>query len=129
MREKYGSVFFRFRAVLVFVFSNIMGSYTVRWFKVVREFSVMPKKRAMLALKECKQIVSSRSGLQIFYKPFEPFALSSLLVEAVLYWPVSILLILKDQSGIICDPTHDIYEVPQASKQELIIPTRVTMTT
>ena len=34
------------------------------------------------------------------------------------YWPVSILLILKDQSGIICDPTHDIYEVPQAAKQE-----------
>ena len=33
---------------------------------------------------------------------------------AVLYWPDSILLILiKDQLGIICDPTLDIDEVPQ----------------
>ena len=45
------------------------------------------------------------------------------------YWPISILLILKDQSGIICDPTLDIGEVSQVDKQELIIPTRVTMTT
>ena len=41
----------------------------------------------------------------------------------MLYWPVSILLILKDQLSIICDPTLDIDEVPKASKQELIIPT------
>ena len=41
------------------------------------------------------------------------------LVDVVLYRQVSISLILKDQSGIICDPAIDIEEVFQAVKQEL----------
>ena len=51
-----------------------------------------------------------------------------MLVEGVLRL-VSILLILKDQSGIICDPALNIDEVFQAVKQEVIIPNKVTMTT
>ena len=35
------------------------------------------------------------------------YILVSCLVEEVLYFPVSISLILKDQSCIICDPTLD----------------------
>ena len=45
----------------------------------------------------------------------------------VLYWPVSISQILKDQSGTICDPTLDIEEVSQAVKQEMIIPTSMNI--
>ena len=39
------------------------------------------------------------------------------LVDVVLYWQVSISLILKDQSGIICDQALDISEVSQAVKR------------
>ena len=39
------------------------------------------------------------------------------------------LLILKDQSDILCDPAFDTDEVSQAVKQEVIITTKVIMTT
>ena len=43
--------------------------------------------------------------------------------------PVSISLNRKDQSGVIYDLAFDTDEVFQALKQDVIIPTKVTMTT
>ena len=63
---------------LVFAFLDEVSSNTVHCFKVVQKFSVISQKRVALAMKECKQEMSSRSRLQIFYKLFVSFALSRL---------------------------------------------------